>query len=116
MQAVLEAQEARSVSVHRPHLRLATPIVVTPHVVCICHGRIDLIVREQSNGEATPFQTTKGTAMRKIMEAYAEQKGKEVDDFRFTLDGTRILYEDTPLSLELLDDDQIDVCFVRRGG
>ncbi len=114
VQAVLDAQEAQSESVHRPHLRLTTPIVVTPHVVCICHERIDFIVREQT-GEVTPFQTTKGTAMSKVMEAYAERKGRKVDDFRFTLDGTRILDEDTPLSLELRDDDQIDVCLQLKG-
>ena len=114
MQAVLEAQEAQSVAVHPSHLRLSTPIAVTPQVVCICHQRIDLIVREHS-GEVTPFQTTKGTPMKKVMEAFAEQKGKHVDDFRFTLEGTRILYDDTPLSLDLRDNDQIEVCIQLKG-
>jgi small ubiquitin-related modifier len=55
------------------------------------------------------FKVKKGTAMRKIMQAFADRKGVALDVLRFTIDGARVNAEDTPKMLEMEDGDQIDV-------
>ena len=76
---------------------------------------ITLKVRDQS-GEEMFFKVKKGTAMRKIMQAFADRKGVSLEVLRFTIDGQRVNAEDTPKMLEMEDGDQIDVLLQQLGG
>ena len=62
------------------------------------------------------FKVKKGTKMAKIFSAYAQRKGVELANLRFTCDGTRINNDDTPKMLELEDGDQIDSLIEQVGG
>jgi SH3-like domain-containing protein len=76
---------------------------------------ITVKVRDQS-GEEMFFKVKKGTAMKKIMQAFADRKGVALDVLRFTIDGARVNAEDTPKMLEMEDGDQIDVMMQQLGG
>ena len=54
--------------------------------------------------------------MSKVFVAYAQRKGVQQSSLRFLLDGERINPEDTPKSLELEDQDQIDCLLEQYGG
>ena len=69
---------------------------------------ITLKVRDQS-GEEMFFKVKKGTAMKKIMQAFADRKGVSLEVLRFTIDGTRVNAEDTPMMLSRVDGDLIEV-------
>jgi hypothetical protein len=81
----------------------------------VAEAPITLKVRDQS-GEEMFFKVKKGTAMRKIMQAYADRKGVSLETLRFTCDGQRVNLEDTPKMLEMDDGDQIDVLLQQLGG
>lgn len=76
---------------------------------------ITILVKDQG-GEETFFKVKKKTKMEKIFLAYAQRKGVQKSLLRFLLDGDRINPEDTPISLELEDMDQIDVVMEQSGG
>ena len=54
--------------------------------------------------------------MKKVFGAYAQRKGVDEKTLRFMLDGDRVGDNDTPDSLELEDNDQIDVMQEQTGG
>lgn len=54
--------------------------------------------------------------MSKVFSTYAQRKGVEVNALRFLLDGERIKEDQTPKSLELEDNDQIDCMLEQVGG
>lgn len=54
--------------------------------------------------------------MKKIMDAYAQRKGINRTSVRFLLDGDRITDDDTPKTLEIEDQDQIDCVLEQTGG
>lgn len=58
----------------------------------------------------------KTTRMEKVFTTYATRKGVSVSALRFLLDGQRVNAEDTPTSLELEDQDQIDCMLEQQGG
>lgn len=55
------------------------------------------------------FRVKYRTAMRKVKKSYADHKNISVDSLRFLFDGRRICDEDTPESLEMTDEDVIEV-------
>jgi len=71
------------------------------------------------------FMKMKRTAkMRKAFSAYASTKGVRMEDIRFLLQGNNLLddwdrngdlYDETPESLELHNNDQIDCMLIQRG-
>ncbi|CAM9959712.1 unnamed protein product, partial [Laminaria digitata] len=67
-------------------------------------------------GEETYFKVKKTTRMEKVFTTYATRKGVSVAALRFLLDGQRVAAEDTPTSLELEDQDQIDCMLEQQGG
>lgn len=69
---------------------------------------IVLRVRDQT-GEEIQFKVKPTTKMEKILNAYADRKGVSVAALRFMVDGERINPTDTPSTLELENDDQVDV-------
>lgn len=71
---------------------------------------------KDQGGEETFFRVKTKTQMGKIFGAYAQRKGVQLSSLRFLLDGERINPEDTSISLELEDGDQIDVLLEQFGG
>lgn len=54
--------------------------------------------------------------MSKVFSTYAQRKGVQVASLRFLLDGERIKENDTPKTLELEDNDQVDCMLEQVGG
>ena len=69
---------------------------------------IELNVRDDS-GEVTIFKVRSSVQMSKVFEVYASRKGVDESSLQFSLNGVNIQGSDTPLSLQLTDNDQIDV-------
>ncbi|KAL7429903.1 hypothetical protein ACHAXM_001915, partial [Skeletonema potamos] len=76
---------------------------------------ITIRVRDQT-GEETFFKIKKSTKMSKVMKTYAGRKGVDVSTLRFLVDGDRVQPDDTPESLDLDDQDQIDCMLEQSGG
>ncbi|KAL7448441.1 hypothetical protein ACHAWC_000627, partial [Mediolabrus comicus] len=67
------------------------------------------------NGEETMFKVKRAIKMQKVMDAYAGKKGVDVRDLRFMQHGLTVIGADTPETLDLEDNDQIDVFLGQRG-
>ncbi|KAL7430347.1 hypothetical protein ACHAXM_002311, partial [Skeletonema potamos] len=108
---------------------LAEPSQSNPTLVCLQHRRdkgpnaIIILFKGQCGAEI--FMKMKRTAkMRKAFSAYASTKGVRMEDIRFLLQGNNLLddwdrngdlYDETPESLELHNNDQIDCMLIQRG-
>jgi len=68
------------------------------------------------SGEEVFFKIKRNTKLSKLQAAYANKVGKDVGTIRFLYDGNRINDDDTPLSLEMEDNDTIDVMVEQVGG
>eukprot|EP01138_Halocafeteria_seosinensis_P014854 gb/GECG01015164.1/.p1 GENE.gb/GECG01015164.1/~~gb/GECG01015164.1/.p1 ORF type:complete len:106 (+),score=21.89 gb/GECG01015164.1/:1-318(+) len=71
---------------------------------------------KDNNGDETTFKVKKTTKMSKVLEAFATRKGMSKDAIRFMLDGTRVDGNETPASLDLEENDQIDCQLEQQGG
>ncbi|KAJ6523346.1 small ubiquitin-related modifier [Mycena capillaripes] len=69
-----------------------------------------------STGEEVFFKIKRSTKLSKLQGAYASKVGKDVSSIRFLYDGSRINDDDTPMSLEMEDNDTIDVMVEQVGG
>ncbi|KAK0200145.1 ubiquitin-like protein [Desarmillaria ectypa] len=69
-----------------------------------------------SSGEEVFFKIKRSTKLSKLQGAYASKVGKDVATIRFLYDGNRIQEDDTPQSLEMEDNDTIDVMVEQVGG
>jgi len=69
-----------------------------------------------SSGEEVFFKIKRNTKLSKLQAAYANKVGKDVGTIRFLYDGNRINDEDTPASLDMEDNDTIDVMVEQVGG
>ncbi|KAJ6525089.1 small ubiquitin-related modifier, partial [Mycena vulgaris] len=73
-----------------------------------------------STGEEVFFKIKRSTKLSKLQGAYASKVGKDcpilIDDSRFLYDGARINDDDTPASLDMEDNDTIDVMVEQVGG
>ncbi|KAJ4490798.1 small ubiquitin-related modifier [Lentinula aciculospora] len=69
-----------------------------------------------SSGEEVFFKIKRVTPLRKLLGAYASKVGKDTQSIRFLYDGARISATDTPKSLEMEDNDTIDVMVEQVGG
>ncbi|KAI0755565.1 ubiquitin-like protein [Fomes fomentarius] len=67
-------------------------------------------------GEEVFFKIKRNTKLSKLQGAYASKVGKDVSSIRFLYDGQRINDDDTPASLEMDDNDTIDVMVEQVGG
>ncbi len=54
--------------------------------------------------------------MSKVIQTYAQRKGIDPTTLRFLVDGERVKPDDTPGSLDLDDQDQVDVMLEQSGG
>nr|GAT47272.1 predicted protein [Mycena chlorophos] len=79
------------------------------------NGTINIKV-VSSTGEEVFFKIKKSTKLSKLQGAYASKVGKDVGSIRFLYDGERINDDDTPNSLEMEDNDTIDVMVEQIGG
>ncbi|KAJ7472168.1 ubiquitin-2 like Rad60 SUMO-like-domain-containing protein [Mycena latifolia] len=66
-----------------------------------------------STGEEVFFKIKRSTKLSKLQGAYASKVGKDVSSIRFLYDGARINDDDTPASLDMEDNDTIDVMVER---
>jgi len=69
-----------------------------------------------STGDEVFFKIKRNTKLSKLQGAYANKVGKDVGSIRFLYDGNRINDDDTPASLEMDDNDTIDVMVEQVGG
>ncbi|KAH9961922.1 small ubiquitin-related modifier [Russula dissimulans] len=69
-----------------------------------------------SSGEEVYFKIKRTTKLSKLQGAYANKVGKDVGSIRFLYDGARINDDDTPQTLEMEDNDTIDVMVEQVGG
>ncbi|KAH9895681.1 small ubiquitin-like modifier [Cubamyces lactineus] len=67
-------------------------------------------------GEEVFFKIKRSTKLSKLQGAYANKVGKDVNSIRFLYDGNRIGDDDTPASLDMEDNDSIDVMVEQVGG
>ncbi|VDM63810.1 unnamed protein product [Angiostrongylus costaricensis] len=65
------------------------------------------VVGQDSN--EVHFRVKNGTAMGKLKKSYADRTGVAVSSLRFLFDGRRINDDDTPKTLEMEEDDVIEV-------
>jgi hypothetical protein len=75
---------------------------------------ITLRLRDQTR-EETFFKIKRSSRLSKVFDTYARMKGVESDSLRFLFGGRRIYSHQTPLDLDLEDQDQIDVMLERSG-
>ena len=69
---------------------------------------ITLVIKDDNTKEQMQFTVSRCTKMSKVFSNYAERKGVDVSTFDFLVDGECIQETDTPLTLELENEDQID--------
>jgi small ubiquitin-related modifier len=74
-----------------------------------------LTITVKLNDTEQKFKVKRVTPMRKVMKAFAQQRNLDVLELKFIFDGDRILPEDTPKTLEMEEDSQID-CFLQQVG
>ncbi|GJF00421.1 ubiquitin-like protein [Phanerochaete sordida] len=67
-------------------------------------------------GDEVFFKIKRNTKLSKLQGAYANKVGKDVNSIRFLYDGNRIQDDDTPASLDMEDNDTIDVMVEQVGG
>lgn len=76
---------------------------------------INLKVVSQDNHEIF-FKCKVGTALSKLMNAYCDRQGLNINTVRFLFDGVRIGPEKSPADLDMEDGDTIDVMVEQVGG
>ena len=86
------------------------------YFISISISTFNINIQYYQTGEETVFKIKKTTKMTKVFSAYAQRKGVESNSLRFLLDGERIADDQTPKTLELEDQDQIDCVLEQLGG
>jgi len=76
---------------------------------------INLRVMDQSGGEVY-FKLKPNTVLQKLFDAYCTRQSLNPSSLRFLVDGQRVKGDATPKSLELTDNDIIDVVSMQVGG
>lgn len=76
---------------------------------------INLRVFDQGGTEVF-FRLKRTTPLRKLMEAYCQRQTVSANTVRFLYDGVRVQPEDTPKSLDMEENDAIDVVMQQIGG
>jgi len=77
--------------------------------------QINLKVTGQDN-TVVHFKIKTTTPLKKLMQAYCDRQGLSIHQLRFTFDGERINHDATPESLNMEEDDSIDVFKEMQGG
>ncbi|CAL1384763.1 unnamed protein product [Linum trigynum] len=77
--------------------------------------KILVFLKAMDGRPPTPFRINQATPLMKLMQAYCDQKGLEVDNVPFLYAGRRLDRDATPQQVNMEDDDVIDVLPVLRG-
>lgn len=67
-------------------------------------------------GSEVFFKIKSSTKLGKLMDAYAERAGHVKSSVRFMFDGIKVKPENTPLDLDMNDNDTIEVMIEQVGG
>ncbi|XP_003388063.1 PREDICTED: small ubiquitin-related modifier 3-like [Amphimedon queenslandica] len=62
------------------------------------------------------FKIKKNTQFKKLMTAYCDRQGYQRNSIRFIFDGTQIQEDQTPIDLDMEDEDTIEVFQAQTGG
>ncbi|CAH8646762.1 unnamed protein product [Heterobilharzia americana] len=81
----------------------------------ITSEHINIKVQGQE-GSIIHFKIKKNTPLRKLMMAYCERLGLKQPSVRFIFDGNNVHDTDTPASLEMEENDTIEVFQTQTGG
>ncbi|TVY29388.1 Small ubiquitin-related modifier [Lachnellula hyalina] len=76
---------------------------------------LNIKVRDQDGNEMV-FRIKGHTRMQKVIDAYCKAGGIDPHSRRFTIEGHRIQNQDTPTSLEMEDEDIVEVFVEQQGG
>ena len=68
------------------------------------------------NGSVTKFRMRGGSPMLKLMEAFCARHNLLRDQIRFLYDGVRVRDDETADSLDMDDEDTVDVFLLQVGG
>ncbi|TVY43175.1 Small ubiquitin-related modifier 3 [Lachnellula cervina] len=71
---------------------------------------------EDQDGNEMVFKIKGHTRMQKVIDAYCKSNGIDPAYRRFMADGHRVQKDDTPQSLEMEDEDVVDVFVEQQGG
>jgi small ubiquitin-related modifier len=69
-----------------------------------------------SDGSAVMFRVKPTTKFEKIIQSWCDKKAVDPATMRFHYDSGQVTGQDTPLSLDMDDGDQIDVAVEQVGG
>ncbi|KAI4191334.1 MAG: hypothetical protein L6R41_000121 [Letrouitia leprolyta] len=75
-----------------------------------------LNIKVTDNNNEVFFKIKRTTALSKLMNAFCERQGKNLNTVRFLFDGARVNPTDSPDSLEMADGDTLEVHQEQIGG
>ncbi|KAI1081717.1 ubiquitin family protein [Whalleya microplaca] len=79
-------------------------------------GAEHLNIKVTDNNNEVFFKIKRSTKLEKLMGAFCERQGKNVESVRFLFEGQRVQKSDTPESLEMQDGDTLEVHQEQVGG
>ncbi|KAI2629369.1 ubiquitin family protein [Xylaria nigripes] len=79
-------------------------------------GGEHLNIKVTDNNNEVFFKIKRSTKLEKLMTAFCERQGKNVESVRFLFEGQRVQKTDTPDSLEMTDGDTLEVHQEQVGG
>merc|ERR1712179_651546 len=79
-------------------------------------GGVEHVNLKVCGQDGSVVQIKKNTQRKKLMSAYCDRQGLDSNQIRFRFDGTPIQDTDTPTTLDMEDDDTIDVFQEQTGG
>ncbi|KAH7026354.1 ubiquitin-related domain-containing protein [Microdochium trichocladiopsis] len=75
-----------------------------------------LNIKVTDNNNEVFFKIKRSTKLEKLMTAFCERQGKNLQSVRFLFDGQRVQPTDTPDALEMQDGDTLEVHQEQVGG
>ena len=83
--------------------------------ISVFADRLITIYVQDEVGDKMAFKLKKSTKMGKLLNTYAQRRGVAAYTLKLLSNGTRVSYEDTCVSLELEDNDQINIMLQQEG-
>ncbi|KAM4059375.1 ubiquitin-2 like rad60 SUMO-like domain-containing protein [Hirsutella rhossiliensis] len=75
-----------------------------------------LNIKVTDNNNEVFFKIKRSTKLEKLMNAFCERQGKNINSVRFLFEGARVQPTDTPDTLEMQDGDTLEVHQEQVGG
>jgi len=69
-----------------------------------------------SDGSVVHFKIKRNTPLKKLMQAYCDRQGFQINTIRFMFDGNSVGQDSTPNDLDMEDEDTIEVFQQQTGG